>query len=192
MINNSEVDMKIIGFLASLILVMTATTIAQDQKQTPQIKSTAEIMTQPMNVFRRFSGDAKPIYDFYGKAIGLKQLTTYNLGGGTNVARFEIGPTQLKFTAVVANRKYQQGPIQDSTGLRILTFFFPNQDPIMERFKANGLKVPDFRPLPGSKRSSALIQDPAGQWVELVIAPRIWKRAGSSIASLSDLKNSRR
>jgi catechol 2,3-dioxygenase-like lactoylglutathione lyase family enzyme len=124
-----------------------------------------------MNVFRRFSGDAKPIYDFYGKVLGLKQLTTYNLGGNTNVARFEIGPTQLKFTAVVPNRKYQKGAIQEATGLRLLTFFFPDQAPLTERFKANGLAVPEFRPVPGSKRSSALVQDAAGQWVELVIAP---------------------
>jgi catechol 2,3-dioxygenase-like lactoylglutathione lyase family enzyme len=158
-------------FVASLLLFTSSAIYAQDLARAPQLKSTAEIMTQPMNVFRRFSGDAKPIYDFYGKVLGLKQLTTYNLSGGTNVARFEIGPTQLKFTAVVANRKYQKGAVQDATGLRILTFFFPDRTPLAERFKANGLAIPEFRPLPGSKRSSALVQDPAGQWVELVIAP---------------------
>ena len=160
-----------LGFVVSLLLITPAAIHAQDQPRTPQLKSTAEIMTQPMNVFRRFSGDAKPIYDFYGKVLGLKQLTTYNLGGNTNVARFEIGTSQLKFSAVVPNRKYQKGTIQDATGLRILTFFFPDQAPLTERFKANSLAVPEFRPLPGSGRSSALVQDPAGQWVELVIAP---------------------
>ena len=160
-----------LGFVVSLLLITPATIHAQDQPRTPQLKSTAEIMTQPMNVFRRFSGDAKPIYDFYGKVLGLKQLTTYNLGGNASVARFEIGTSQLKFSAVVPNRKYQQGAIQDATGLRLLTFFFPNQAALIESFKANGLPVPEFRPLPGSARSSALVQDPAGQWVELVIAP---------------------
>jgi catechol 2,3-dioxygenase-like lactoylglutathione lyase family enzyme len=159
------------GFIVSLLLITPATIQAQDQAPKPQIKSTAEIMTQPMNVFRRFSGDAKPIYDFYGKVLGLKQLTTYNLGGNTSVARFEIGTSQLKFSAAVPNRKYQKGAIQEATGLRILTFFFPDQAPVAERFKANGLPVPEFRPIPGSKKSSALVQDPAGQWVELVIAP---------------------
>ena len=98
-------------------------------------------------------------------------MTTYNLGGNASVARFEIGTSQLKFSAVVPNRKYQQGAIQDATGLRILTFFFANQAALAERFKANGLVVPEFRPLPGSGRSSAFVQDPSGQWVELVIAP---------------------
>jgi catechol 2,3-dioxygenase-like lactoylglutathione lyase family enzyme len=161
----------ILGFVVLLSLITTAVIHSQDQTRTPQIKSTSELMTQPMNVFRRFSGDAKPIYDFYGKVLGLKQLTTYNLSGNTNVARFEIGTSQLKFTEVVSNRKYQKGAIPDATGLRILTFFFPNQAPIVDRFKANGLKAPEFRPLPGSGRSSALVQDAAGQWVELVIAP---------------------
>jgi catechol 2,3-dioxygenase-like lactoylglutathione lyase family enzyme len=168
-----KVTMKTIalGFVLSLLLITPAAIHAQDQTRTTQLKSTAEIMIQPMNVFRRFSGDAKPIYDFYGKVLGLKQLTTYNLGSNTNVARFEIGTSQLKFTTVVPNRKYQQGAIQDATGLRLLTFFFPNQAPLTERFKANGIAVPEFRPLPGSARCSALVQDPAGQWVELVIAP---------------------
>jgi catechol 2,3-dioxygenase-like lactoylglutathione lyase family enzyme len=158
-------------FVVSLLLIAPAAVRAQDQPRTPQIKSTAEIMTQPMNVFRRFSGDAKSVYDFYGKVLGLKQLTTYNLGGNANVARFEIGPTQLKFTTVVPNRKYQQGAVQDATGLRLLTFFFADQAPLVERFKANGLAVPEFHPLPGSGRSSALVRDPSGQWVELVAAP---------------------
>jgi len=161
----------VFGFVALLLSTTTIVLYAQDQPPTLQIKSTAEIMTYPMNVFRRFSGDAKPIYDFYGKVLGLKQLTTYNLGGDTNVARFEFGATQLKFTTVVPNRKYQQGAIPDATGLRLLTFFFPDQAALAERFKANRLPVPEFRPLPGSERRAALVQDPSQQWVELVIAP---------------------
>jgi hypothetical protein len=101
-----------LGFVISLLLITPAAIHAQDQMRAPQLKSTAEIMTQPMNVFRRFSGDAKPIYEFYGKVLGLKQLTTYNLGGNTNVARFEIGASQLKFSSIVPNRKYQKGAVQ--------------------------------------------------------------------------------
>ena len=159
------------GFIVSILLIAPAALHAQDQTRSPQLTSTGEIMTQPMNVFRRFSGDAQPIYDYYGKVLGLKQQTTFNLGGNTNVARFEIGTSQLKFTAVVPNRNYQKGALPEATGLRLLTFFFPNQAPLTERFKSHGLAVPEFHPLPGSARSSALVQDPAGQWVELVIAP---------------------
>ena len=104
------------GFVISLLLIMPITMMAQDQPGTPQIKSTAEIMTQPMNVFRRFPGDAKPIYDFYGNVLGLKQLTTYNLGGNTNVARFEIVTSHLKFSAVVPNRKFSREQYRTQQG----------------------------------------------------------------------------
>jgi catechol 2,3-dioxygenase-like lactoylglutathione lyase family enzyme len=155
-----------IPFLSSLSPLLPA-----QEAPTAQIQSTAAIMTFPMNVFRRFSGDAKPIYDFYGKVLGLKQLQSYNLGGNSNVARFEIGPSQLKFSARVPNRKYQKGAVQDATGLRLLTFFYPNQAPVLERFRDNGLPPPEFHSVTGSKRSTALVQDPDGQWVEIVIAP---------------------
>ena len=85
------------------------------------------------------------------------------------MARFELGTTLLKFTAIVPNRKYQQGALPDATGLRLLTFFFPSQADLTERFKANGFAVPEFHPVPGSARSRALVQDAAGQWVELII-----------------------
>ena len=161
----------ILAFIISFLLVAPGMVRAQEKAANPQIKSTAEIMTQPMNVFRRFSGEGKPIYDFYGKVLGLKQLETYNLGGNTSVDRFQIGPALLKFSTRVANRKYQECAIPDATGLRLLTFFFPSQSPVVERFRNNGVAVPEFHPIPGTKRSSAFAQDPAGQWVELVIAP---------------------
>jgi catechol 2,3-dioxygenase-like lactoylglutathione lyase family enzyme len=161
---------KSLGVL--LLLLAPAILAAQEQAQAPQLQSTVSIMTQPsMNVFRRFSGEAQAMYDFYGKVLGLKQLTTFNLGGSTSVARFDVGFSQVKFSAVVPNRKYQRGAIQDATGLRLLTFFFPSQAAIAERFSASGRPVPEFRPIAGSKRSSALVQDPDGQWVEIVIAP---------------------
>jgi catechol 2,3-dioxygenase-like lactoylglutathione lyase family enzyme len=183
------------GFFVALCCVFPAAIHAQDQTQAPKIRSTAEIMTYPMNVFRRFSGDAKPVYDFYGKVLGLKQLTSYNLGGSANVARFEIGSSQLKFSGIVPNRKYQHGAIQDATGLRILTFFYPGLDPVVERFRDNGLEAPEFHPIPGSKRSTALVEDPSGQWVELVIAP---DEAGTTYAQIeiglvvSDIEASRK
>ncbi|MBN1566523.1 MAG: hypothetical protein JXA73_01655 [Acidobacteria bacterium] len=62
-----KVTMKTIasGFFVSLFLITPAAIHAQDQTRTPQLKSTAEIMTQPMNVFRRFSGDARiPLWTF--------------------------------------------------------------------------------------------------------------------------------
>ena len=125
-----------------------------------------------MNVFRRYAGDPKAMYEFYGKVLGLKQLTTYNVGGnGNGVARFDVGSSQVKFSAVVPNRTYQKGAILDATGLRLLTFFFPSKDPLLEGFRSHNLPITEFRANPGSERSSALAQAPEGLWVELVIAP---------------------
>ncbi len=165
---------RINSFLCIFILIMVPALFAgPEETATPQIQSTVEVSSQDsMNVFRRYAGDPKAMYEFYGKVLGLKQLTTYNVGGnGNGVARFDVGSSQLKFSAVVKNRKYQHGAIQDATGLRLLTFFFPSKDPLLEGFRSHNLPIPEFRPISGSKRSSALAQDPEGLWVELVIAP---------------------
>ena len=162
---------KLLPVFIAIVVFAPATGRAQERKQAPVIKNTAEIMTYPMNVFRRFSGDTKPIYDFYGNVLGLKQLTTYNISENTNVARFEIGTSQVKFSELVPNRKYQKGAVQDATGLRLLTFFFPSQAQVEEKFRAEKLAVPKFSPVAGTRHSSALVQDPAGLWVELIIAP---------------------
>jgi hypothetical protein len=154
------------------LVIVPALFAGSDETAPQQLPSAAVVFSQnSMNVFRRFAGDANAIYEFYGKVLGLKQLTTFNLGGKTNVARFDVGSSQVKFSAIVPNRKYQHGAIQDATGLRLLTFFFPSQTPLADRFRIQGLPVPEFRPIAGSKRSNALVQDPDGQWVELVVAP---------------------
>jgi catechol 2,3-dioxygenase-like lactoylglutathione lyase family enzyme len=160
-------------FLFALILsILPAAFAAQDEAPPRQLQSVAPVLSQPsMNVFRRFEVKPAEMYEFYGKVLGLKQLTTFNVGGGTGVARFEAGASQVKLTGRVPNRKYAPGNVQDATGLRLLTFFFPNQAEVIERFKSQGLPVPEFQPLPGSKHTSALVKDPDGQWVQLIAAP---------------------
>ena len=155
-------------FLSVVILsIVSVSSPAQEQ-----LSSAAPIMTQAsMNVFRRFAVDPAVIYDFYGKALGLKQLTTFDVGSKTGVARFQAGASEVKFTGRTSNRQYHPGGVQEATGVRLLTFFLPDQKALLERFQAQGLPAPEFRPIPGSKRTSALVKDPDGQWVEIVIAP---------------------
>ena len=157
--------------LIFIVVLTPAYGLAQEQKPAPQIKNIAEIMTQPINVFRRFSGETGPTYDFYSKVLGLKQLETFNLGVNANVARFEIGTSQVKFSELGPNRKYQKGAVQDATGLRLITFFFPSQAQVEERFRVEKLAVPKFNPIAETGYRNALVQDPAGLWVELIIAP---------------------
>lgn len=159
-------------FLIALAFIFLATS-SHGQDHSPALpQSIAPLMTQPyMNVFRRFKTDAKAMYTFYGKVLGFKQLMTFHVGGGTSVARFQVGDSQLKLTGVVPNRSYYRGGVADATGVRLLTFFFPDRHALEERFKAQGLPVPNFIPIAGTNRSHALLRDPDGQWVELVILP---------------------
>ena len=155
-----------------LVLFFVGVTSWGEDKMPDSIRSVSPLFIQDsMNVFRRFEADAEAMYNFYGKVLGFEQLVTFNLGGNTSVARFQAGDSQVKLTGVVPNRSYHRGELQDATGVRLLTFFFTDRHALTERFKAQGLSVPVFKPVQGTDRSNALLKDPDGQWIELVIVP---------------------
>jgi len=124
-----------------------------------------------MNVFRRFTVDTQKMFEFYGDVLGLKQLQTFTVDAGQKVARFTVGDSQVKFTKRTPDRKYQSGGVKDATGLRLLTFYFPDEAALSQRFTEHGLPAPKFKSLPNSDREYALVKDPDGQDVELVVIP---------------------
>jgi catechol 2,3-dioxygenase-like lactoylglutathione lyase family enzyme len=135
-------------------------------------RTTAHTLWQPsMNVFRRFAVDAERMYAFYGGVLGFKQLSTINVGNGGGVARFQAGAQELKLTRRVADRRYEPGGVETATGLRLLTFFFTDEAALTQRFEQSGRPAPEFITLPADGRRSALVDDPDGQPVELVIVP---------------------
>jgi catechol 2,3-dioxygenase-like lactoylglutathione lyase family enzyme len=137
----------------------------------PTLATTAPVLWLPaMNVFRRFAADPAKMYDFYGTVLGLKQLQTLNVAAGNpgGVARFQVGPQELKLTGRTPNRRYQLGGVADATGLRLVTLFFADQAALVRRFEEHGLPAPMFVPERGPERR-ALVQDPDGQAVELVV-----------------------
>jgi hypothetical protein len=138
------------------------------------LETTAPVLWQPsMNVFRRFSVAPERMYEFYGAALGFKQLTTLNVNGTAGgVARFQAGAQELKLTRRVESRKYVEGGVTDATGLRLLTFFFDDEAALMQRFEEHGYPAPTFAPIAGSAGRSALVTDPDGQAVELVVLSR--------------------
>ena len=174
-------------FLYGAILsIASCAWAAQDQAPTPPLPSVAPLLWQnSMNVFRRFAADPKAMYEFYGQVLGLKQLQTFDVGGNTSVARFQAGASELKLTGRTPRREYHPGAVPEATGVRLITLYFPDRQPLAERFRSHGLPVPEFQPMAGSlgspaspilacrggKCSHALAKDPDGQWVELVIAP---------------------
>jgi catechol 2,3-dioxygenase-like lactoylglutathione lyase family enzyme len=111
------------------------------------------------------------MYEFYGELLGFQQLSTLNVGNGGGVARFQAGAQELKLTRRVADRSYEGGGVRAATGLRLLTFFFPDEAALTARFVRHGLAAPEFRDYRGEGRRSALVRDPDGQDVELVIVP---------------------
>lgn len=165
---------------------------AADEKA---VESAGPLLWQPsMNVFRRFAVEPEEMFKFYGGALGLEQLQTFDVGGGTNVARFRAGRSEVKLTNRVPDRTYAPGDVDAATGLRLLTFFYPEQDAVVQRFIEQGYSAPEFAAIPGTDRLSALVSDPDGHAVELVIAPNAPDELYDTIEvglTVSDLEQSR-
>jgi catechol 2,3-dioxygenase-like lactoylglutathione lyase family enzyme len=133
--------------------------------------SLSALSTQPsMNVFRRFAVDRAKMIEFYGDVLGLKQLPSIALGGGNEMILFEIGTGQVKLQATPAAGSYPGGAIKDATGLRVFTFFYPDEAPLTGRFAAKGYPAPSFTARSAGGRA-AMVLDPASQWVEIVVLP---------------------
>ncbi|HEX7081978.1 MAG TPA: VOC family protein [Gammaproteobacteria bacterium] len=157
--------------LAAVSIVLMGAGPAASAEDDPP-PSAGPLLWQPsMNVFRRFAVEPEAMFEFYGDVLGLEQMETFNVGGGTGVARFRAGGSVVKLTKRVGDRTYVPGGVRDATGLRLLTFFYPDRDEVVQRFLARGYPEPQFDALPGTNRSSALVNDPDGHPVQLVIAP---------------------
>lgn len=134
-------------------------------------ETTRSVLWQPsMNVFRRFAADRERMTDFYGKVLGLRPMAPLAMPGGGQMIRFQVGTSEIKLQATPAAREYPSGPVSSVTGLRVLTFFFPDEAALAVRFREQGYPVPEFRDVPGGRRV-AMVRDPEDQWVELVVVP---------------------
>jgi catechol 2,3-dioxygenase-like lactoylglutathione lyase family enzyme len=158
---------------AALLCAVAPSALADDDAPAgPGTDSLAPVLWQDsLNVFRRFAVDESKMFEFYGDVLGLKAMATLNVGGGTQVARYQVGSSQVKLTRKVPDRTYQPGGPRQATGVRLLTFFFPDEPALTARFRAHGYPIPEFHAVPGSARKMALTTDPDGQSVELVVAP---------------------
>ena len=123
-----------------------------------------------MNVFRRFTVDRAKVLEFYGDVLGLKPLPPIGMAGGNQMSRFQVGTSEIKLTGSTPGRQDKSGAVRDTTGLRVFTFFFPDEAALTARFMSHGLPAPAFKTREGGTRG-AMVLDPDGQWVELVVAP---------------------
>jgi catechol 2,3-dioxygenase-like lactoylglutathione lyase family enzyme len=150
-----------------------------------------------MNVFRRFAAqDPEPLFVYYSEVLGHERLTVFNVGGATGVSTFKAGagPSQLKFTGRTQGRHYQPAGIDSATGIRLWTFFYSDRAALTQRFTAHGLPAPDFVPVGDTGRLSAVVTDPEGQLVQLIITGDPAGTTYSEIEvglTVSDLEESR-
>jgi len=175
---------------ACLMIVVTVPVTAQSSSAV----SLASLSTQPsMNVFRRFAVEPAKMASFYSEVLGLKQLPSLNMPGGGQMMLFQIGSGQVKLQYTAAAGEYKSGAVREITGLRVFTFFYPDEAAVSARFVQHGYPAPTFGPARGGKRA-AMVLDPANQWVELVVAPGAPQEVYDSIdlgLTVSELEKSR-
>ena len=172
------------------MIVVTVPVTAQSSSAV----SLASLSTQPsMNVFRRFAVEPAKMASFYSEVLGLKQLPSLNMPGGGQMMLFQIGSGQVKLQYTAAAGEYKSGAVREVTGLRVFTFFYPDEAAVSARFVQHGYPAPTFGPARGGKRA-AMVLDPANQWVELVVAPGAPQEVYDSIdlgLTVSELEKSR-
>jgi catechol 2,3-dioxygenase-like lactoylglutathione lyase family enzyme len=125
-----------------------------------------------INVFRRFSSErTSAMRAFYGEVLGLPVLPETAVGGGQMI-RYPVGGSEVKLFPVAPSPANTASPTE-AAGVRLLTFFLVDETAVTQRFAAHGLPAPRFErssSRPGAT-SAALVQDPEGEWVELVVVP---------------------
>ena len=118
----------------ALLFVPLAPAVGQAQSTSPAPATTAApyFAEQSMNVFRRFNGDGVKTLEFYGPVLGFGDV-----GAVGGVSRYQVGPSQLKFTRAGANAKFTRGAINDAAGVRLWTMWFPDEEALTKRFAAH-------------------------------------------------------
>jgi predicted enzyme related to lactoylglutathione lyase len=173
--------------------VLIAAAVVPAAAQSGNSVSLASLSTQPsMNVFRRFAVEPAKMVSFYGEVLGLKPLPSIKLAGGEMI-QFGVGTTQVKLQFTAAAGEFKTGPVKEVTGLRVFTFFFPDEAAVTARFVQHGYPAPSFAQARGGKRA-AMVLDPANQWVELMIVAGASQEVYDSIElgmTVSDLEKSR-
>src|SRR5687767_11696169 len=172
---------------ALLVVVLAAGPYAQSSASATATTAAPYFAEKSMNVFRRFNGDGARTLQFYGQVLGFGDV-----GAVGGVSRYQVGPSQLKFTRAGANAKFTRGGLHDAAGVRLWTMWFADEQLLTKRFEASGLPAPAFKTISGVR--SALVTDPDGEWVQLMIAANAPKETYGQLEigiAANDLEKSR-
>ncbi len=182
--------------LLAAALALGAPALAQPIVPPANVQPGKPVFAQgSMNIFRRFSPDIRDkMVEFYNQVLGLQALTPIQLSRNQQMLLFKVGTGQIKLASGLnAGRQYHPGgALNEVTGLRLITLTFPDEAALVQSFKAHGYPEPVFRDI-GAGRRAALVKDPGGFNVELIVAPNAPPEAYGSVTvgiNASDLKRS--
>jgi hypothetical protein len=139
----------------------------------PPAESVRGVFSQgSMNVYRRFVPEHREkMIEYYGKVLELRSLSPITFQGGGQMILFGVGTGQVKLAnGLKQGRKYHLGGLNEATGIRVITLFFPDEAALTARFSAAGYPTPQFRPGPDGTRV-ALVKDPGDFTTQLVVWP---------------------
>jgi catechol 2,3-dioxygenase-like lactoylglutathione lyase family enzyme len=138
------------------------------------MSSTADLFTgNSANVFRRYPRDkTDAMVRFYTGALALKSLNPIQLTATQQMLLTGVGSGQIKLSAgQQGNRKYDMaGGVTGGTGIRYFRLTYPDKQTVLGRFAAAGFPAPKFSKQ-GDGTEAALVSDPGGFPIELVIKP---------------------
>jgi catechol 2,3-dioxygenase-like lactoylglutathione lyase family enzyme len=160
--------------LAAAALALATPALAQPIPPPADVKPAKPVFAADfMNIFRRFSPDIRDkMVEFYNQVLGLQALTPIQLSKTQQMLLFKVGKGQIKLASGLnAGRDYHPGgALNDTTGIRLITLYFPDEAALKASFKAHGYPEPEFKDI-GGGRKAAIVHDPGGFRVELIVWP---------------------
>ena len=182
--------------LAAAALALAAPALAQPTTPPAKAQPARPVFAQnSMNVFRRFDPAIRDkMVEFYNQVLGLPALTPIQLTKTQQMLLFKVGTGQIKLASGLnAGREYRPGgALNDATGIRLITLYFPDEAALAKSFKDHGYPAPQFRDIGGGRRA-ALVNDPGGFRLELVVVPNAGPETYGKVdvgINASDLKRS--
>lgn len=149
-----------------------------------------------MNVFRRFApAQTQAMVKYYTEALALRSLNPIQLTASQQMLLTGVGSGQIKLSAgQQGNRKYNlSGGYKGGTGIRFFVLSYPDAAAVAKRFTDAGFPAPKFSNQ-GDGTQSALVTDPSGFQIQLVIRPGAKDHSDDGVGvgiSTSDLAKSR-
>lgn len=167
--------------------------LTQEQLMSP----TRSLFAQDsMNVFRRFAREhTAAMVKYYTEALALRSLNPIQLTASQQMLLTGVGSGQIKLSAgQQGNRQYNlSGGYKGGTGIRFFVLSYPDAAAVTKRFTDAGFPAPKFSDQ-GDGTRSALVTDPSGFQIQLVIRPGAKDHSDDGVGvgiSTSDLAKSR-